>query len=1169
MADWFAKLMLRGRPRERVAVVRPQVPADATEAHKSDIRDARYDSVVQRLRERELAERDAREKRHRWYRQSLETDSTTDCTEESFPSVTRLYKLRTKVPCRATPAAQTLLDQLRKRFAGCTISFSQLPNRRQAVMLTGRAGAIRRQIGWVEHCVQKDPELCSVRHQGLSVETDGDSMLVLRFNYPSTSVRICSEPRPQDETGERCSSSREAIELDLASVGSNQWKYQDFAEIRAALDLRPSAIEASPRLVWVTRPETETMNALQSREYEAFYLRFKLEVQAGVWSSLLGMLSTLPGSQWQRGSCYTVVREPDASTRKIQQRTVDDRGHSVDIGQDRTYDAAPATDILLLHLDGDILADFADIYFTLQNQGSTDAYFLKEEFFMVIRRFWTSAQSLASRYGGDLPALLRMAQRAVPMPAQAPMLKQDWTSLRQCLLDRYGEKGYKAAELSGRQIHRHRAVRLDWPFSSFPAGEVNIGLRVIYRQAWRHVGAQRGEVIRCVPLGSESTGRESATATAPVATRPGDQISRVVATSIEKGQSSRPLDAVVTEITKAMVDSMKWRVDFDGSIHTGLHDLAATSDMELECRENSRNTNLRLSEIARNVAGELRARASTLASSIPAEAHAGSSPSRESENVENEETATEVYSRLRNLYEVLTRPAEIENVVLVAEKLPAPAEISRSWVRRHDWILGKVLLDESFRESLETIGVENNAEHSQSPRDVELESRRDRLYEHIRANVLHYQRAIWEQEDPQRRMMRYRKSGKKMPLEWQFELESGTQLTIDELGDRLTATTVDGHFAAYSAGREADLDRLIDPAGLLGYHGNYAVFRMRPEFGAEDLFSMLHFFKSPYLTRNPETLATVVDDPSKIRMCDGDGSGPDDSETAYRRERARMISLETDGMVIDLVRSAPAEASVAIGEVVALPAEPLRFELIIDGAPSVELLKSNATPEGESAIVLGTEECQRNVFTGAGMSCIAADDCDAAIVAQISGAQPLSCAGGACYPASAREFVAGSDDTRASRNLVTGVGTHESDRVMQAELDRGPYIGQPHDLEADSGIVTRSDRDSTVEPAAHKETPGGELPALSLGTEEKPASFQVGRARAIEERVIVEPENGGLILSSITGGGAARAHERVILAAGDAQSTNSLVAGAGASSEYEHMVLAQDDEWLRPSLVVG
>ena len=41
---------------------------------------------------------------------------------------------------------------------------------------------------------------------------------------------------------------------------------------------------------------------------------------------------------------------------------------------------------------------------------------------------------------------------------------------------------------------------------------------------------------------------------------------------------------------------------------------------------------------------------------------------------------------------------------------------------------------------------------------------------------------------------------------------------------------------------------------------------MRPEFGSEDLFSMLHFFKSPYLRPHPKTGEPQVADPVEMEM---------------------------------------------------------------------------------------------------------------------------------------------------------------------------------------------------------------------------------------------------------------------------------------------------------------
>ena len=1170
MAGWFAKLMQKGHTPSRRAIAGAEFSKHPDVGRNLDARDARYDAIVQTLRDREVEDRAAREKRQRGYRQSLESDSGIANSASSPSSPIRLSRCRTKVPCQVTPEARALLDEIRKRFSGSTVSFPQGTGRQQAVMVTRRAGAEPKQIGWVEHCVQTDPKLCNVRDQGLSVETDGGGMLVLRFRYPPTAVRMSSRRSAEEGTlphGARRIEGRvcppqggDGFELPCGAI--DEVARVNFTEIRTALDPRPSDKGSPPRLVWVTRPEVETMNALRSRDYEAFYVRFKLEVLAGIWSSLSGLLSSSPGSRWHQGSHYTVVREPDAATGKIYQRTVDDSGRAVDIGSDRIYDAAPATDILLLYLEGDILADFADIYFTLQSLDSPDAYHLKEEFFTVIRRFWAGSQSLTSRYGSDLAAVVRMSQRAVPMPAQAPLLKQDWTNLRQSLVDRYGEGGRKAADLAGQDVHRPRIGPLGWPFASFPAGEVNVGLRLVYRQEWRNLGAQRGEVVRTVPLAPKRVEREST--------------QRRVETTIEQGDTTRNLDEVVDEVVEATVEAMKWPLDFEGSINTGVRGLAAKTDMglEWECRESSRDTSTRLSDIMRRMAGKIRDETAVAVSAEPEEGFESTS-STDVEDPTDQNAATHVYSRLQNRYEVLTRPAEIQNVVLVAEKLPTPAEIDLSWVRRHDWILAKALLDESFRDALDTI-----------QRDLELDTKRHRLYEHLRANILHYQRAIWQQEDPQQRSMRYRKSGKKVPLEWRFELESGPTLTIDELGDRLAATNVDGQFAAYSAGREADLDQVIDPAGPIGYYGNCAVYQMRSEFGSGDLFSMLHFFKSPYLRPNPETGEPEVEDPVQIQISEdpavvaasdqaidqhrdemlqyvpelrlelararkqvSDGTDPGAVDRLegqsgalrrhfatylFRRERARQIALDTDGLVIDVIRGAdPAhvkpersDGGIDLGEV------PEGYRLILESGRGIEPLSANGHRDAEVERVIlsaGGGERTPSLLAGAG----APQAQERVIIARENGGLSLTAAAGAGAAHPNEWVIFARRDGERNPRLLAGGGAPRA-----------------HDPEAERVILARGDGERT--------------PSLIAGT---------GAPHA-HERVIFARDGGGPRLTAVAGAGAPQARERLFLSGSEGERTPNPLAGGGAPQAHDpeaeqEVILARKEEGLRLTAVAG
>jgi hypothetical protein len=815
MADWFAKLMQKGHAGS---------PRTAPRA-----RDARYDAIVQTLRERDAQDRAGREKRQRWYQQHLkcDADAASEGSAERPPAL--LHRLRTKVPCRATAAARGLLDRLERDFAGATVTIASATARRRALMLAGGGCAEPKQIGWLEECIETDPMHSNVPQPGLSVETDGETMLVLRFRHPATPARVSWDGGADTCMRELPSSVRD----ELAVV--------DLAEIRPALDLRPADKTASPRLVSVTRTEVEAMNVVGSRDYEAFYLRFKLEVLAGLWSALSAELAKAPGSRWYRGAYYSVIRKSEPARFRIRQETTDHSGRSVDIGSDRIYDAAPATDILLLYLEGDILADIADIYFTLQSLDSADAYFLKEEFFAVIRRFWASSQGLASQYGGDLAGVVRMSQRALPMPTQALLLKQDWITLRQTLLDRYGQRGEKAPDLCGRHLYQPRAGGATWPFSTYPAGEFNVGLRVRYRQEWRLVDIQRGARVDG-PL--------------------------------EHNAMAKSLAQIVNEAVDATVGAMKWPVDPDGCLNTGVRELAAWTDqgLDAEYRASSHDTCVRLADITLKTATKLRDEAKVV---IRARSDSIDPWSAVATADDAGDAAPEcVYSVQQNCYEVLTRPAEIENVVLIAERLLAPAEIDRWWVRRYRWILRDVLLDESLRDALDAIEQD----------DAAVAETRARLYEHVRANVLHYQRAVWRHEDPQQRCMRYRKSGRKVPLEWRFELECGGSLMIEELARRLTTDNVDAHFASYAGGREADLDQLIDPAGPIAYYGNYAVYRMRPEFGSADFFSMLHFFKSPYLGATPDTGKPRVEGPA-------------------RGEIARRFVIDTDGVIVDVIHT--------------------------------------------------------------------------------------------------------------------------------------------------------------------------------------------------------------------------------------------------------------------------
>ena len=193
-------------------------------------------------------------------------------------------------------------------------------------------------------------------------------------------------------------------------------------------------------------------------------------------------------------------------------------------------------------------------------------------------------------------------------------------------------------------------------------------------------------------------------------------------------------------------------------------------------------------------------------------------------NANDEVPLTLQYHTLQTMYDVYTYLHAVRKVVLVPETVPPPYRVNATWVRKHDWILAQELLDESFRPALHELVHDDDMDalveygSNQDPYDTMLKKtiekfasfdtpgnagglggldvgdiyaqpqlqfdqhrreeefrrranrlraiQRERLYDHIRDNLLHYCRAIWAREDAEQRMLRYRREGRTAPYVW-------------------------------------------------------------------------------------------------------------------------------------------------------------------------------------------------------------------------------------------------------------------------------------------------------------------------------------------------------------------------------------------------------------------
>jgi hypothetical protein len=263
------------------------------------------------------------------------------------------------------------------------------------------------------------------------------------------------------------------------------------------------------------------------------------------------------------------------------------------------------------------------------------------------------------------------------------------------------------------------------------------------------------------------------------------------------------------------------------------------------------------------------------------------STTSEISNPNDEVAVTYVYSRLQRQYEIHTSLAEVASIVLVPQPLPGWDEINEAWLRDHEWILQRALLDTRFAEDLADIA--RNPEITDLPTDdgsaleatkqatgtlkdfntfsgylpdlisssqdalkerlerqhEVAETRRrhkhrvDRLIHHVRTNILHYMRAIWQSEDADQRMRRY--AAISVPTRWTFVPVGGTnpQSPVGEVAGQFLPDL--------SPDSLRPLSELINPAGPIGFSANCALFHLRANPSLVNLNDALTVLRSAYV----------------------------------------------------------------------------------------------------------------------------------------------------------------------------------------------------------------------------------------------------------------------------------------------------------------------------------
>jgi hypothetical protein len=234
---------------------------------------------------------------------------------------------------------------------------------------------------------------------------------------------------------------------------------------------------------------------------------------------------------------------------------------------------------------------------------------------------------------------------------------------------------------------------------------VNFGLLVTYRQCWTPVCYQVGELIKSIPLAPREV-RRYAKKTVIREKRARKEVETHLTSQKNETQTTSRAES---EIVQKAMQKTNFSTTASGTFQIGVADANASSTLSSDTQGDSAETKKSFHEAvaraAREYRNELKIEVETEVSS-----ETDTQESGEISNPNDELTVTYLFYELQRRYRVNERLHRLRSVVLVAQEMPAPAEIDEDWLIANRWILNRVLLDDGFRAPLTYVAEQMAAE---------------------------------------------------------------------------------------------------------------------------------------------------------------------------------------------------------------------------------------------------------------------------------------------------------------------------------------------------------------------------------------------------------------------------------------------------------------------------
>lgn len=219
---------------------------------------------------------------------------------------------------------------------------------------------------------------------------------------------------------------------------------------------------------------------------------------------------------------------------------------------------------------------------------------------------------------------------------------------------------------------------------------INFGIIATYRQRWTPLDYQVGELVRTVPLAPKESRKYTRKTIRKLSRAQKESTSRLESLRSESSVTAR----VESEIIARAQTKTNFHVGAEAGIDMGIT-LKGTASFGRDAEQSSQETKKEFREAVFKSAAEYKSEYK-LEVDVSESSEYTDEESGELSNPNDELPVTYLFYELQRRYRIDEKIRKVTPVVLVAQEIPRPDEIDDDWIVAHDWILRRVILDESF-----------------------------------------------------------------------------------------------------------------------------------------------------------------------------------------------------------------------------------------------------------------------------------------------------------------------------------------------------------------------------------------------------------------------------------------------------------------------------------------